>query len=150
MLALVITIGLRQLPVTKSTDNQTKTLQCNESMKSITEQSESTIQKQCIKWMKFQYPFLITFAIPNGGTRNIREAVSMQQQGVMAGVSDLIILRPNKTHHALCIEFKTKNGRQSPAQKEFEKNVKQWNYQYSICRSLDEFMKVVNDYVMDI
>jgi hypothetical protein len=39
---------------------------------------------------------------------------------------------------------------QSPEQKEFQKNVERWNYQYSVCRSLDEFMKCISDYIFDI
>jgi len=113
-------------------------------------ESESHLQITCFKWMAFQHSNIIAFAVPNGGQRNIREAVRFKREGVKAGVADIIILRPNKSKHGLLIELKTKIGRQSPEQKEFQKNVERWNYQYSICRSLDEFMKCVSDYIFDI
>ena len=113
-------------------------------------QSESHLQQQCVKWLSFQYSNLVWFHVPNGGQRNVREAVRFKREGVKAGVADIILLQPNKTQHALCIELKTKIGKQSPEQKEFQKAVEQWNYKYSVCRSLDEFMKVVNDYILNI
>lgn len=113
-------------------------------------QTESQLQQMCVKWMQFQYPNIVWFHVPNGGSRNIREAVRFKREGVKAGVSDIIILKPNKSSHALLIELKRKGGKQSPEQKEFQKNVELWNYQYSIAKSLDEFMKIVNDYFFDI
>jgi len=113
-------------------------------------QSESHLQQQCVKWLQYQHSNLVFFHPPNGGSRNIREAVRFKREGVKAGVADIIILRPNKSKHGLLIELKTKIGKQSPEQKEFQKNVERWNYQYSVCRSLDEFMKCVSDYIFDI
>ena len=112
--------------------------------------AESQLQISCIKWFRYQFPDKIIFAIPNGGKRNIREAVRFKREGVKAGIADLILLRPNKTKHGLCIELKTKIGKQSPEQKEFQKQTEFWNYQYKVCRNLDEFMKTVNDYIFDI
>jgi len=37
----------------------------------------------------------IVAAIPNGGSRDAREAANMKTQGVLAGMPDLIILFPN-------------------------------------------------------
>ncbi|CAB4177863.1 VRR-NUC domain containing protein [uncultured Caudovirales phage] len=113
-------------------------------------QSESHLQQQCVKWLQFQYSSLVWFHVPNGGQRNIREAVRFKREGVKAGVADIILLRPNKSKHGLLIELKTKSGKQSPDQKEFQKQTEFWNYQYSVCRNLDEFMKCVNDYVLNI
>ena len=113
-------------------------------------QSESSLQISCVKWLQFQYSSLVWFHVPNGGKRNIREAVRFKREGVKAGIADLILLRPNKTKHGLCIELKTKIGKQSPEQKEFQKQTEFWNYQYKVCRNLDEFMKTVNDYIFDI
>jgi len=113
-------------------------------------QSESHLQQQCIKWMQYQHSNIVFFHVPNGGKRNVREAVRFKREGVISGVADIIILRPNKTKHGLLIELKTKIGKQSMEQKEFQKKVEQFNYKYSICKSLDEFMKVVSDYVFDL
>jgi hypothetical protein len=36
----------------------------------------------------------IIFSIPNGGTRNKREAVSLKKTGLLPGASDLIVITP--------------------------------------------------------
>ena len=114
------------------------------------EVKETIIQQHCVKWFRFQYPNLTLISIPNEGKRTFSNARRMVAEGMTKGASDLILLRPNKTKHGLLIELKTKIGKQSPEQKEFQKNVEAWNYQYTVCRSLDDFMKCVSDYIFDI
>lgn len=116
----------------------------------IFKQSESTIQQHSIRWLKYQYPQTVFFSIPNEGRRTFANASRLKAQGLVSGVADICIARPNKSKHALFIEFKGAKGKQSPEQKEFQKNVEQCNYQYNIVKSLDEFMKIVNDYFFDI
>jgi len=43
--------------------------------------------------------------------------------------------------------MKTPKGRQQPNQKEFEKKVIAEGYGYAMPRSLDEFIKIVNNYL---
>ena len=71
----------------------------------------------------------------------------MKAEGVTAGVSDLILLYASHGFHALCVEMKTEKGRQSPAQKQWQKAVENAGYRYEVCRSLDDFMSVVKDYL---
>ena len=113
----------------------------------LPEQSESHLQQQCFRWMAYQYPKSVCFAVPNGGKRNIREAVKFKREGVKAGVADIILLQPNKTHHALCIELKAKSGKQSPEQIEFQKAVELQGYDYKIIRDFDSFEKLITEYL---
>ena len=71
--------------------------------------SEHHIQQQCVEWFRLQHANLapLLFAVPNGGHRNITTAQTLKAEGVLAGVSDLILLYPNKTYHALCREVMT-------------------------------------------
>ena len=71
------------------------------------------------------------FAVPNGGSRNLREAARLKAQGVLAGVSDLVILLPHKVYF---VELKNPNGkgRQSPAQRAFEEKVRSMGHEYQI------------------
>ena len=48
---------------------------------------------------------LHSFAVPNGGTRHMLEAVNLKKEGVTKGVSDYVVLLPNKI---LFIEMKRK------------------------------------------
>lgn len=108
---------------------------------------ESKLQQACIKWFRLQYPKLVLFAIPNGGYRNAVTGAILKAEGVMAGVSDLILLYPAGGYHGLCIEMKTEKGRQTDTQKEFQKRVEAVGYKYTICRNFDTFAKAIQEYL---
>ena len=125
-------------------------------------EEEHNIQAACVRWFNLQWPEYrgLLFAVPNGGARSKATAGKLKAEGVVAGVADLILLVPcrleigqcggipwYRIYHALCIEMKTAKGRQSPEQKEWQTNVEAHGYKYAVCRSLDEFMAVVNGYL---
>ena len=116
---------------------------------------EHELQVACVEWFRYQYPRLSKrlFAVPNGGYRDRRTAAKLKDEGVISGVSDLILLKPNKHFHALLIEMKVteKYSRQSSEQKEWQKELTSLDeYKYVVCRSIDDFMREVNDYLKDI
>ena len=110
---------------------------------------ESEIQRTCVAWFRLLHPCIanLLFAVPNGGKRSKVEASIMKAEGTTAGVADLLLLVPNQQHHALCIEMKTENGRQSSNQKMWQKAVTEQGYQYSVCHSFEEFQETVNGYL---
>ena len=79
---------------------------------------ESTLQTTCVRWFRFQYPNLVIYAVPNGGSRNVREAQRLKAEGVLAGVADLVVLLPQGK--SVYIEMKVKGNRQTDNQKEFQ------------------------------
>jgi hypothetical protein len=79
------------------------------------------------------------FSVPNSG-QNAKEQLKKKAVGLLPGVSDTIIVIPNKTIYC---EFKDSKGIQSPAQKQFESDIKALNHEYWIVRSLDEFIQKV-------
>lgn len=107
---------------------------------------ESHIQIQMVNWFRLQYPSYIIAAIPNGGRRNAIEAKIMKGEGVLAGFSDLIIIA---RENVLFIEVKTKDGYQSDLQAKFQSDVERLGFQYSICRSLDEFILTIEKWLKD-
>ena len=112
-------------------------------------EEEHNIQCACVRWFAYQHPELrgLLFAVPNGGARSKATAGMLKAEGVVAGVADLILLVPKQWAFALCIEMKTAKGRQSPEQKQWQTKVEDHNYRYVICRSLEGFMSVVNEYL---
>lgn len=104
-----------------------------------------------MKWFRLQYAdlALLLFAVPNGGARNRIEAGIMKGEGVTAGVADMLFLLPNKYHHALCIEVKTPKGKQQDSQKRFQRKVEAFGYRYEIVRSLEEFIKLMRNYIAE-
>ncbi|WP_404812057.1 VRR-NUC domain-containing protein [Capnocytophaga canimorsus] len=105
-------------------------------------QHESKLQSACVRWFRYQYPQYVIFAVPNGGSRNTLEAKRLQQEGVLAGVSDLIVIAPNKT---LFIEMKHGKGKQTNKQKEFQKQVQQLGYSYFLCNSFETFEQTIKE-----
>lgn len=118
-------------------------------------QEEHDIQCACVKWFAYAHPELrgLLFAVPNGGARSKATAGHLKAEGVVAGVADLIMMVPRieegcrNMWHALCIEMKKKGGYQSPEQKEWQKKVETHGYKYAVCRSLDEFIDAIENYL---
>lgn len=108
---------------------------------------ESKLQQACIRWFKLQYPKETIFAIPNGGKRNALEAKIMKGEGVLAGVSDLFVMKPSKNYCGLFIEMKTGKNKLSVNQKEFLKKAQDQGYKTAVCYSLEDFMQEVNNYM---
>ncbi|MFR9498011.1 MAG: VRR-NUC domain-containing protein [Rikenellaceae bacterium] len=112
---------------------------------------ESKLQIACVTWFRMQYRSLekVLFAVPNGGARSKIEAKIMKAEGVTPGVADLILLKANSRYGALCIEMKTKSNRstQSDNQLLWQEEITQHGSKYVVCRSLDEFMNEVNNYL---
>lgn len=101
---------------------------------------EHTLQTACVRWFRYQYPKYEIFAVPNGGSRdNKKEAKRLKDEGVLSGVSDLIIFSEKKV---LLVEMKTPTGRQTQSQKAFQQKIEKLGYLYFICRSVEEFMNI--------
>ena len=116
---------------------------------------EHDLQVACVKWFALQYPHLRgrLFAVPNGGHRSKTEAAKFKAEGVVSGVSDLILLKSNHDFGALLIEMKTtaRGSRQSDNQKEWEAMITSLGeYKYVVCRTLDDFMREVRCYLHNI
>lgn len=108
--------------------------------------TEDQIQAQIFKWYHNKFctknnnPKHIIFSVPNGGTRSKREAMKFKATGLVAGVSDLIVIQPNR---CIFVEVKTEIGKQSDKQKEFETTVKNLGFEYIVVRSLEDFQKKI-------
>ena len=122
-------------------------------------EEEHQIQSACVRWFAYQHPELkgLLFAVPNGWARNKATAGKLKAEGVVAGVSDRILLVPQWfttwrgqqgcLYAGLCIEMKTAKGRQSPDQKEWQAKVESKGYKYAVCHSLDEFINEIENYL---
>ena len=116
------------------------------------QKSESRIQQEIVMWFRNKYcllhsePRCAIFSVPNEG-KNAKEQASKIQTGLMAGVSDLIVLLPNKV---LFIEVKDEKGMQKPKQIDFEKTVGNLGFPYYLVRSLEDFQKIISKYTCSI
>ncbi len=83
--------------------------------------SEADEQSALFRWAEYnarRYPELrLMFHVPNGGSRNAREAHNLRLQGVKAGVPDIVLPVQKGKYGALFIELKRKqNGKMSKHQ----------------------------------
>lgn len=82
------------------------------------------------------------FAVPNElGTNNAMTTMLSKATGLLSGVADTVVILPTKD--LIFVEFKTDIGKQSPAQKDFEKRVTNLGYKYFVIRSLSEFKELI-------
>lgn len=112
---------------------------------------EHQLQCKMVAWFRMQYPYMRhnLFAVPNGGKRDAVTAAKLKAEGQLSGVSDLILLKRNKYYGALLIETKTKTGRQSDSQKDWQSKITQDGYKYVVVRSVEEFVNEVYRYLND-
>lgn len=105
---------------------------------------ESGIQQSCVRWFRYAFPQYVILSIPNGGSRNVIEAANLKKEGALAGASDLMVIAERRV---LFVEMKTAKGRQQDSQKAFQKRVEALGHRYVICRSLDDFMQKLKEWL---
>jgi len=103
--------------------------------------SESALQAQIFlhHWNTYPNERGLLFHV-NNKARNAIEGNRMKAMGSVAGVSDLIYLRPGGK--PLLLELKLDTGKQSPEQKKWQSAVEAAGYEYRIIRSLNEFQQI--------
>lgn len=113
---------------------------------------EDQLQKSIVKYWDYVYPKLKPYlvCVPNGGKRNAIEAAKFKQMGVRAGFPDLVLFVPNRFYPFMGIELKTKTGRQSESQKTYQQEFESIGAKYVICRSLDDFIREIEEYLNDM
>lgn len=113
-------------------------------------QPEAKIQASCVEWLWNTHPetrgnFI---HIPNEGNRNSKMDGAMRRAlGLVAGAPDTFLFIPRHGKHGLAVEFKTETGVQSDAQKAFQARLEQNGYAYQLCRSLEQFKTIINEYL---
>lgn len=112
---------------------------------------EHRLQCAEMRYIRAIHPELerVCFAVPNGQKRTSLQTSWLHDEGMVNGVADIILLKPNKFYPYLCIENKTPIGKQSKEQKLFQEAVESQGGKYVIARSLDEFVKIIEDYLKD-
>ncbi len=108
---------------------------------------EERIQKSCVTYFNLKYPKLKGLLCSNlNNSKDKKTGGRNKGLGVVAGRSDLVLYVYGGAYH---IEVKTPKGRQSDAQKDWQKLVEENGYGYYIIRSLDEFMKLITEILAD-
>ena len=105
--------------------------------------SESREQANFVCWIRQNKPYVKIFAVPNGGTRNVREAARMKVEGVTSGVSDLIAVFKDGSKRVFFIEMKkTKGSSTSAEQKEFLSDMQEAGHIGFIAKGCDNAIEL--------
>jgi len=133
--------------------------------KRVLSETEHDIQAACVQWSRYnygKYPMLkFLHSVPNGANLQKVESLNkkgkksrycpnytrLASEGLNPGVPDLCLPYPMGIYHGLYIEMKSKKGKISEEQEEWIKYLKENNYRVEVCRSLEEFMAVVKEYL---
>lgn len=114
---------------------------------------ELDLQEACNHWFSMAYPLV---KIRNGmegiWVKDKRVVGKMKKKGVLQkGFPDIEIIHPNATLTKFMLFIELKNGKkgvQSEEQKAFEDYCNDLGcFQYTVCRSLDDFIKTVTEYL---
>lgn len=89
------------------------------------------------------YEKIFHFAVPNGELRNIRVASRLKSEGVLAGVSDLILVLPKRI---VFVEIKNGNkGRLSDAQKKFKNIVESLGFGFFVWKKIEDCQAFIKE-----
>lgn len=87
------------------------------------------------------------YAIPNGGKRNLFEALKLKRMGVSAGIPDLCIPIPSGSYHGLYLELKRAfKGRVSEFQSEWLAFLRENGYFAQVANGFDEAKEMIEHY----
>lgn len=113
--------------------------------------TEAQEQTALIAWARlkeFTIPELrLLFHVPNGGRRDIREAVKFSRLGVRAGIPDLFLAVARGGFHGLWIEMKTSKGQLSKEQRHMLRDLDAEGYKVAVCRTWLEAQNMILEYL---
>jgi len=116
--------------------------------------TEADLQEAIITWAHTLEPRYIELkwlhAVPNGGLRSGREAMSLKRQGVKSGVLDLHLPVTRGGYGGLMIELKTPTGKckaPSKEQAEYMQFLRFNGYCARISNDFDEVKTLIVDYL---
>lgn len=99
-------------------------------------QDEARLQGALVAFLRAALPSrAIVAAIPNGGSRDKREAAKLKWQGVLAGMPDLIVIIDGKL---IGLELKALKGVLSGPQKDIGERFNENGFPWSCVRSLEQ------------
>ena len=116
-----------------------------------TEAQEQTAVFQWAEVMQRKWPELaLLHHIPNGGSRNAREAHNLKLQGVKPGIPDIFLPVARGGWHGLYIEMKRRQGaRLSDEQAKVLNALREQGYCAWVCKGANDAIDLITEYLSD-
>lgn len=113
------------------------------------QRSEHTEQAILASRINVMYPEVLFFAVPNGERRDKQAAVRLKDEGVKAGVFDLVVLEPRGGYHGALIEMKRADGGRglSHEQEEFEVKAARRGYHTIVAHGVEAAWDQLEEYL---
>jgi hypothetical protein len=107
----------------------------------MNQQSEANLQSKCYQWAYNTYPQLrgLLFSVPNGGTRNLREAQYLKATGLTPGIPDMVLLIKG----VIGIEFKSMTGKLSDQQIKIHNIWRAAGLRVEVINNEEDFKKLI-------
>lgn len=114
-------------------------------------QKEAIEQEALFRWAAWMEPRVpelgLLFHVPNGGSRDRREAARLKAQGVKPGVPDLFLPVARNGYHGLWIELKAGNGKPTANQLQWIGDLCEQGYQASVCWGWEAASREIKKYL---
>jgi hypothetical protein len=103
---------------------------------------------QCayFRWVRIAYKDKVIFAVPNQRKQSARNGKWMKDEGVLAGIPDIIIASKSGVYHGMFIEMKSEKGKLSKSQKEIIDKLESEGYFVKVCYSWIEAKEETEKY----
>lgn len=123
------------------------------------DEPEAALQAACVGWFRMTYRHLAhaLVYVPNEhaypriraaeNPRRKKDWVNPKDMGLVAGVSDLVLLLPRGNFGGLCLEMKTKQGTLSDRQIAWGVQMLESGYLWQCVRTEERFREVVRGYL---
>jgi len=112
------------------------------------EMTEDKLQSECYQWFHIAYPELRGLLCYNlNNSRNKIRAMMDKGMGLQKGRSDLVFYYSGR---AYMIEMKTENGKQTPEQKKWQEIVEKNGFEYTICKTIEQFQEIIKRILLDL
>lgn len=109
--------------------------------------AEDLLQEACVNYLQLQYPKVLFFHVPNEGKRTKFERFKAKVLGIKSGVSDLIIIEPNRDFNGLAIELKVGTNTPTLNQKKFLQDAETKRFKSKVIKSFDAFKEFIDFYM---
>lgn len=114
--------------------------------------SEADLQRAVVAWWEtvcegeFKLPKELLWHTPNGGTRNVVEAMQLKRMGARPGVPDLFLAVP-RGGHGLFVEMKLPTGKESGNQIRMRELLVLQGYTVEVCHSANDAVLKIREYL---
>lgn len=108
---------------------------------------EASFQVHLVRVLRDRLENTVVFAVPNGGSRNVVEAANLKQQGVLAGVPDLVLIHCGR---AFGLECKAEGGDLSKSQREVFPILRQAGMRVEVVRTVSEALERCGEFGIPI